>query len=196
MTTDAPNPGAQVEADAALLGLIRQRDESALAMLYDTRGQMLYSLALSIVGNTADAEEVTQEVFLKVWNKAEVFDPARGSALAWLVTMARRLAIDKTRSRQHKSRGREVSIDDTAGAAPRPEAAVAGELVTAGVQAREVLDALERLDENHREVIRLSYFEGLSHSKIASHLNTPLGTVKSRIREAVGQLRRILDVKG
>jgi RNA polymerase sigma-70 factor (ECF subfamily) len=174
---------------------IQKKEESALAGLYERRGRLVYSLALSIVRNVSDAEEVTQEVFLKLWQKADSFDGSRGSALAWMVTMTRRLAIDRTRSRLFKSREREANLDDMIRDGAYRSRGDSGEAAMADVNAREVLDALNRLDGPHREVIQLSYFEGLSHSKIADQLETPLGTVKSRIREAVIQLRRHLDVK-
>jgi RNA polymerase sigma-70 factor (ECF subfamily) len=186
--------GTPTDTDAALLGLIKGKNEAALSALYESRSRLVYSLALSIVRNVADAEEVTQEVFVRLWQKAETFDPLRGSGVAWLITMTRRLAIDRTRSKHFKSRNREISLDGMIldGAYEKR-----GGDRNSGVnhaQAREVLDALNRLDGPHREVIQLSYFEGLSHSKIADHLKTPLGTVKSRLREAVIQLRRMLDV--
>lgn len=181
---------AAIEGDEVLLRLIAEHNEAALAMLYKNRGGLVYSLALSVVGNAADAEEVTQEVFIRVWNKASSFDTARGSALPWLVTMTRRLAIDRTRSKGFKARGREVDIDGVA-QAPAPGAAK----VDATVQAREIVSALDQLQPKYRELIELSYFQGLSHSQIAEQLDTPLGTVKSRLREAVVQLRRALGVK-
>ena len=141
-------------------------------------------------------EEVTQEVFVRIWQKAHTFDRARGSALAWITTMTRRLAIDRTRSKHYKARTREVDLEAESGPLQQSAStARAAELVSGGVEAREVLEALDQLAVPYREVIRLSYFEGLSHAKIANHLDTPLGTVKSRLREAIMQLRRLLDVK-
>lgn len=179
------------DGDAVLMGRIRDRDATALARLYELRGQLVYSLALSIVRNIADAEEVTQEVFYKVWQKADTFDSSRGSGLAWLVTMTRRQSIDRTRSRTYKARHREIDVDE----ALRDRAYDVGRDGDAAVEAREVIEALNRLDGPHRQVIQLSYYEGLSHAKIADHLGAPLGTIKGRIREAMIQLRRILDVK-
>ncbi len=175
--------------DAALLHRIRDRDESALSQLYDLYGSFVYSLARNILRDEGDAEDVTQEVFFRVWERADAFDVARGSPAAWITTMTRRLAIDKTRSRGFKSRGREAPIDAVA------TASAGGPSATLSAEANEVLSALDRLDEPYREVIRLSYYEGLSHSGIASRTGAPLGTVKSRLREGVIQLRRLLDIK-
>lgn len=186
--------GLDSGTDEVLLRLIQSGSEAALSELYDLRSQLVYSLALSVVRSPEDAEEITQEVFLRIWDKAATFDTARGSALAWITTITRRLAIDKTRSKHHRARGRQVSIDATAetGAATLEPVA---ENATTGVAAREVLDAMARLTDQHREVIELSYFQGLSHALIADRLDAPLGTIKSRIREAVRQLRKQLGLE-
>ena len=134
---------------------------------------------------------MVQEVFFRVWERADAFDPVRGSPLAWLTTLTRRLAIDRTRSRSSRARGRETPIDAIAASASHD----GGTSVTISAEANEVLAALEQLEPVYRDVIRLSYYEGLSHSVIATKLGTPLGTVKSRLREGVTQLRRILAIK-
>jgi RNA polymerase sigma-70 factor (ECF subfamily) len=177
--------------DAGLLRRIRGRDEGALSEFYDRHASFVFSLARSIVRDDGEAEDVIQEVFFRVWERADAFDPGRGSPLAWLTTMTRRLAIDRTRSRSFRARGRETSIDAVAVSASPDR----GASVTMSAEANEVLAALEQLDPVYRDVIRLSYYEGLSHSGIASKLGTPLGTVKSRLREGVTQLRRILAIK-
>lgn len=175
--------------DAALLARIRDRDQSALSQLYDLYASFVFSLARHILRDEGDAEDVTQEVFFRVWERAGTFDASRGSPAAWITTMTRRLAIDKTRSRSFRSRGREAPIE-AAAAAP-----AGGSSALLSTEANEVLTALDQLDEPYREVIRLSYYEGLSHSGIASRTGAPLGTVKSRLREGVIQLRRLLDIK-
>ena len=193
MTDSGPYSGGNsAEADELLLRRIQSRDEAALAQLYDEKSRLVYSLAYSVVNDHGDAEEVTQEVFFRLWDRAAAFDPARGSVLAWLVTMTRRLAIDRTRSRQFKSRGRESSIEVVAEGAAA--AAGGGKSIEIGVEAGQVLDALERLDPRYRDVVQLSYYQGVSHSGIAEKLGIPLGTVKSRLREGVVQLRRLLGI--
>jgi RNA polymerase sigma-70 factor (ECF subfamily) len=188
-TTEA---GGRMDAtrDAALIRRMRDRDETALSELYDAYASFVYSLARSIVRDDGDAEDVTQEVFFRAWERAGTFDPSRGSPAAWITTMARRLAIDKTRSRSYKARGREAPLDVLPAAA-----AADGNAAVLSAEANQVLEALNRLDEQYREIIRLSYYEGLSHSGIATRLGTPLGTVKSRLREGVVQLRKLLDIK-
>jgi len=196
MVSKFPQTDASQEQDSLLVRLIQQKDESALSLLYDGKGRLVYSLAYNIVKNDMDAEEVTQEVFVRIWEKAATFDPERGSLQAWITTMTRRLAIDKTRSRLYKARGREMSIDASEPDAPSFDLPGRGQKdLEVGVQAREVMDALQQLDVQYREVIKLSYYEGLSHARIAERLEMPLGTVKSRLREAVAQLRRELNIK-
>lgn len=191
-----PVSTGEAGADEILLDLIGEGDEAALARLYRNRSRMIYSLALSIVRDNLDAEEVTEEVFFRVWKNAGEFDRARGSALAWVTTIARRMAIDRTRSKEYKGRMREVDFDKVpAGDGDNSTSMTVGVDPEAGAEARRVKEALDQLGDSHRQLIHLSYYEGLSHSKIAERLDTPLGTVKTRIREAVIQLRRILDVK-
>jgi RNA polymerase sigma-70 factor (ECF subfamily) len=176
------------EADEVLLRLVAEGNEAALRVLYERRSKIVYSLVLSIVHNETDAEEVTQEAFVKMWKTAASFDAARGSALAWITTMTRRLAIDRTRSKHYKSDKKTALLDEIEDWALISN----GTSPSVGVEAREVREALGQLDENHSMVIRLSYFEGLSHSQISERLDTPIGTVKSRIREAVIKLRRLM----
>jgi RNA polymerase sigma-70 factor (ECF subfamily) len=151
---------------------------------------MVYSLSLSIVRNVSDAEEVTQDVFLRIWNNAEHYDLELGSVAGWLSVITRRLAIDRTRSRMYRAGTREIE--------PTSETefgSVSASTVSGQAEGREVLEALGKLESRHREIIRLSYFEGLSHSRIADRLSTPLGTVKTRLREAINHLRTIMKVE-
>lgn len=176
--------------DTALLRRIRERDEKALAELYDRHATYVYSLARSILRNDDDSEDVTQEVFFRVWDRGDAFDPSKGSPLAWLTILTRRLAIDRTRSRTFRARGRETSLEAVASTDGK-----GADDIVLSAEANQVLAALEQLDPVYRDVIRMSYYEGLSHSGIASKLGAPLGTVKSRLREGVTQLRRILAIK-
>ncbi len=186
----------EMGVDDILLSLIGDGDPAALSRFYKNKSRFIYSLVLNIVRNDTDAEEITEDVFLKIWQNARSFDRSRGVAMAWVATIARRLAIDRTRSKYYKDRGREVDIESHN--ADNSENVMVGDnadTTTAGIEAREIKEALDQIGDTHRELIRLSYFEGYSHSMIAEKLKTPLGTVKTRIREAVVQLRGILDVK-
>jgi RNA polymerase sigma-70 factor (ECF subfamily) len=179
------------ESDNLLIRLISEKDESALSLLYDRKSRFVYSLVLNIVKNKLDAEELTEEVFFRVWVNAESYNLNRGSVMAWLTTITRRIAIDRIRSKRYKSSGREISIDildDKSSSTPDH-----GEQFAIS---SDVTKALNQLNTIHRDIIKLSYYEGLSHSMIAEQTNTPLGTVKTRIREAFKQLREILAIEG
>ncbi|MBD3169951.1 MAG: sigma-70 family RNA polymerase sigma factor [candidate division Zixibacteria bacterium] len=180
------------EADEILIKLIVQKDEKALSVFYDMHGRLIYSLVLKLLGNKPDAEEVTQETFLKVWDNAEKYNGNKGSVKSWLVTMARRLAIDKTRSKHYKMRNRESAFAAPDGSGP--DSQQSGKKVESAdylAEAREIKEALAKLDDQCRNVIHLSYYEGYSHSEISKHLNMPLGTVKHRIRQGVEKLRQV-----
>jgi RNA polymerase sigma-70 factor (ECF subfamily) len=173
-----------------LLGLIRQRDQAALAMFYDIRAGWVYSLVLSIVRNASDAEEVTLDVFLRVWEAADSYDESRGSVSAWLTTITRRLAIDKTRSKQFRSSSRETNIENSD---PIIDPQHPEQQLVESDERKHVNEALSRLNEPLKEVIQMSYYYGWSHSMIARKLSIPLGTAKSRIHEAVAQLRKMFE---
>lgn len=195
MNERAENGPVTADRDSELLRRIAAGDSRALAEFYDAHGRLLYSLALNVVSDPAGAEEVVQDVFVKLWENAGRYDPQRGSALGWVVTMTRRQAIDHTRGKEFKARSRATGLDN-------PEAANIGsgddakaDTLYAKLRLGEALTALEGLNPAQREVIELSFYRGFSHSEIAEVLNAPLGTVKSRIREAVSNLRRILGVE-
>lgn len=181
------NPDSANPLETGLLLRIAQRDPQAVGLLYDCLGTWIFSLALSIVKDKRDAEEVTQEVFVQVWQQADRYKPERGSVKAWLAIITRRKAIDRTRARGYKETARTVASTEqmiTTDSGPGPNGA-------SGVLTK----ALKSLDDGHAEVLNLSYYEGFSHSEIAERLNLPLGTVKTRIRSGIRQLRDLLGVE-
>ncbi len=177
-------------ADELLIRLIAEKDQSALSMFYDNRSKLIYSLVFNIVKSVPDAEEVTEDVFFKVWQKADTYDKSKGSVLAWLVTIARRMALDRTRSKHYKHQQSDVTMEE---AFVHSEAGTA--YVTNPGDKTDVNRALENLDNSHRELIDLSYYQGMSQTQIADQLDMPLGTVKSRMRSALKQLRQVFDIK-
>lgn len=183
------SPGPFCDA-AGLLARVSQRDAAALAALYDLAGGAVHGVCRRILRDPSDAEEATMDVFLQVWQKASRFDPARGDALAWLVTIARSRAIDRLRARG-AGRRLETELDerhDSPSSEPGPEAHV-----SLAQRAARVRAALSALPVEQREVLELAYFEGLTHSEIAQRLAQPLGTAKSRIRLALQRMRRSLE---
>ena len=181
--------------DELLLQLVARGDEASLERLYERHGRVIYSLSLHIVGNIPDAEEVTQEIFLKLWMKAGSFDVSKGSAFAWLMSIARRHAIDRTRSKRYKAQKRELAFETLEWSDSFSDGTEDDGTVTRNEEERVVLNALGSLPEQYRQVIVMAFFEGLSHSKIATRLAEPLGSVKTRIRKAMGELRILLDGK-
>ena len=170
-----------------LLQQIQSGNEEALLTLHDRFATPVYSVAYRVLGNAQDAEEVTQDVFLKLWDKAHSFDPGRGKFTSWLLTIARRSAIDHLRKRQRREPPENsISMD----AAPYLWETGPGEEDVSDLQ-RSLLGVMSELPDEQSEAIYLAYFHGMSHSDIAAHLDRPLGTVKSHIRLGMQKLRFI-----
>jgi RNA polymerase sigma-70 factor (ECF subfamily) len=174
------------DTDAIILDRLVQRDEAALADLYDRHGRGAFSAAYRIVGDPETAEEVVQEAFLAIWRRAETYRPERGAVRGWLMTVVRNRAIDVIRARE--SRPRTTIIDDIPlAAADDPVQAALTAASGAAVRA-----AVAGLPADQRAAIELAYFSGLSYPEIAGRIGVPLGTVKSRLRLALERLRRQL----
>ncbi|MBI4546497.1 MAG: RNA polymerase sigma-70 factor [Ignavibacteriae bacterium] len=180
--------------DEDLLQRIARADESALSQLYDRYGQLLYSLGMRILRSTTDAEDVVQEVFLQVWNKAESYQKDKGSVYTWLITMMRNRAIDRLRSKGFKQHIQSVDVNKailfSEAESSNPHASA---VQTEHQQL--VINALKQLPEDHRRIFELAYYEGFSQSEIADQLNIPLGTVKSRMRRGLQLMRIMLEEK-
>lgn len=178
----------------AWLALIVRQDEKALANLYQSTIGRVFGLAMRIVRDTATAEEVAEDTFWQVWRQAPRFDPARGCALAWLLTIARSRALDAVRARK-RVQAMSVSVDglDHADDAPTDvherTAADPHDLLSAVQTGHLLQSALMRLGPVPRQLVSLAFFGGLTHEEIAGQTGMPLGTVKSNIRRALISLR-------
>ena len=173
--------------DSEILRAIAGGDEQALSALYDRYRLILFGLILRILHNQPEAEDVVQEVFLQVWRKASDFDEARGRPFTWLVTLARSRAIDRLRALGSRERTAiEAARDVTDNISDAADDAVKAE------QGETVRRALAELPEEQRRTLVLAYFEGLTQSEIAARLNSPLGTVKTRMRSGMIKLRELL----
>jgi RNA polymerase sigma-70 factor (ECF subfamily) len=161
-------------------------DETALELLYGRYGGLVFTLALRIVGDPELAREVLQDTFLKSWSGSESYDARRGRVPWWLMGIARNRAIDLLRSRSHQARMREQErLSPQA-----PETSERG-LDVLGVR-REMVEALQTLTAVQRQAIELAYYGGLTQAEIARQLGEPLGTIKSRTRDAMDRLRTLL----
>ena len=173
--------------DSDLLRRMRLGDEGALEALYARYGGLLYTLALRIVGDRELAREVVQDTFLRSWDGRETYDAQRGRVPWWLMGIARNRAIDLLRSRSHQQRIRERATR------PREAAVPAADELSGAVSERvTVLHALRALSDGQRVAIELAYYNGLTQAEIAEQLGQPLGTIKSRTREAMDRLRGLL----
>ncbi len=181
------------EEDLRLLLRVKNGDQAAFAELYDRYAPLVFSMVMRIVQETAEAEDVVQEIFLTVWNKVSLFNEERGSVYTWIVTITRRKAIDRLRSKEMMNR-RERIDEDTAGTIP-DAAYMANPLnVAIGAEYESMMrSALLSLSDDQRRVMELSYYEGYTQEQIAGRLNIPLGTVKTRMRQGLMKLRDILQ---
>ncbi len=190
----SPPAGSNASSSQADLNLLIMRvaagDQLAMTSLYDTSSRVLYGLLLRTLNEHALAEEVLLDVYVQVWRQAGSYDEARGSPMAWMLTIARSRAIDRLRSGRQELLRRESFewFEENA----RSEIDVEETAAIAEVQGR-VRDALETLPAEQREVIELAYYLGMSHSEIALQLEQPLGTVKTRMRLGMMKLRDILQ---
>lgn len=176
----------QPSAAAALLARVAARDRAALRQLYDMTNARLFGIALAILRDRDAAADAVQEAYVKVWLRADQYDPARGNALAWLSGITRHVALDAARAR-----GREVTSDEALLDVPSLEPG-AFDMLSAESDARRLQACLAELDDRSRGVIVLAFVHGLSHAQLALRLNHPLGTVKTWIRGGLKRLRACL----
>jgi RNA polymerase sigma-70 factor (ECF subfamily) len=183
---DVPDDGTGSDRAAELLLRIAERDEGAFAALYDMLSSRVFGLILRVLVDRAQSEEVLQEVFLEVWQSAGAFAPNRGQGRSWVLTIAHRRAVDRVRSAQAAG---ERDIRAGLRELHTPTAAVE-EQVELRIESRRVARALRALPE----ALTLAYFGGYSQSEIAALSGTPLGTVKTRMRDGLSRLRAEMEV--
>jgi RNA polymerase sigma-70 factor (ECF subfamily) len=189
---DDPITDYKAAADERLVEALEVRDERALETLFDRHGDYVYSVCLRMVGDVQLAEDLSQEVFLRLWRRPDLFDVSRGRFLTWLLSVARNRAIDERRSRGRRFRFEtppSVNTEEMLELVPTDEerdvAVVSEERVV-------VQKALATLPPEQRLVLELAYFGGYTQQEIASGLHQPLGTVKTRIRLGLQKLRTLL----
>ena len=183
--------------DQDLLARVTQKDERALAELYDRYGKLLYGVALTILHDTDDAEDVLQEIFVQVWRKADQYNPEVGAPKNWLVRIAHNRAINVLRSRRVQEKKSMISLSQESETGEEIVQLDSGEnplldTIRQG-ESESISRAMSALPVDQRALVELAFYEGYSHSEIAESLGMPLGTVKTRIRAGIQSLRSELD---
>jgi RNA polymerase sigma-70 factor (ECF subfamily) len=169
--------------EGELINLLKQRDEQAFGYLYDNYAGALYGVVKQIVTDLEVGNDVLQEVFVSIWKKIDTYDSSKGRLFTWMLNIARNAAIDKTRSKNYQQALRQQPIDDNELSHP---------VVRPGFDDYGLKKVILKLKDEQRLLIDLSYYQGFTHDQIAKALNIPLGTVKTRLRSAVTQLRLML----
>jgi RNA polymerase sigma-70 factor, ECF subfamily len=173
-------------SDGALIAAIRSGNQDAMAELYDRYSSVVYAVALRVLGNTSAAEDILQEIFMQLWRNPGAFDASRGNIPPWLAVIARNRAVDVLRKRRPQSELEETTLSihpDFAGDADR------------GRIAEKVRSALSDMPVAQRSALEMAYFEGYSHSEISTKTGEPLGTIKTRIRSGLMQLRKVIEAR-
>jgi RNA polymerase sigma-70 factor (ECF subfamily) len=185
-------PMPQEEIDREMLAQVARGDQRAFGQLYDRLSNPLFSLALRMLGDSNEAQDALQDVFLQIWRRASVYDAEQGSVFSWAVLMTRSRAIDRLRARGRRLRVIVSSTDDTLADLPPPAASdreSAADSFDRNEAAMRVRSSLSKLPTEQREAIELAFFNDLTHHEIADQLGQPLGTIKARIRRGLLKLR-------
>ncbi|HLW01767.1 MAG TPA: sigma-70 family RNA polymerase sigma factor [Ktedonobacterales bacterium] len=183
--------------DERLAKQVADGDAAALEQLYDRYGQAVYSLALRIVRDPETAEELTQEVFVRLWRYAATFDPTRGRFSGWLLGIAHNLSLNEVRRWQSRPQKADLPGDDDERAYdPVDESADSAEAAWLNIRREAIVGAIRQLPEAQQRAIELAFFGGYTHLEIANMLGDPLGTIKSRIRIGMQRLKQLLLEQG
>ena len=186
----SPEPADEADPLAASLRAVASRDREAFESVYSTTVDRVLGLATRILGDTTSADDVASDVFLQVWRQADRFDPARGSAIAWIMTIARSRALDAVRraatsATKTAELGRSEAESNDQDSPP--------DLLDVTHRESALHRALLQLDGAERQLLALAYFRGYTHKQLAEITNEPLGTVKTRIRRTLAKLRKLMD---
>jgi len=187
---DALDGTTPIVTSEELLTRVAQGDQQAFAELYDRTSSRVFGLVKRLLRDHAQSEEVTQEIFLEIWQTATRYDSGKGGAMSWMLTMTHRRAVDRVRASQSsRDRDTRIGIRDFA-----PEFDSVAENVEIQIESERVKEAMTRLTELQRQAVSLAYFGGYSHSEVSQMLKVPIGTVKTRLRDGMIRLRDELGV--
>jgi RNA polymerase sigma-70 factor (ECF subfamily) len=189
------DPSLDLETEIALLQRIGEGDLQSFEKLYRRFGAVLFATIVRVLNHREAAEDVLQEVFLQIWEKAPLYDPARGKPLTWALTLARNRAIDRLRSTRRSQRVRD-EIEREAHAFDSLDPRSSADAMEAVEKGTLVRDAMKKLSKEQREAVALAFFSGLTQTEIAERLGEPLGTIKARIRRGMMRLRDLLKPTG
>lgn len=173
-----------MNSEAYIIDLLKSQDRRVISILYDNYGAALYGVVLRIVGEESIAEDVMQDTFIKVWKNGQRYDRKKGKLFTWLLNIARNTAIDTLRSSYHKNKKQMQSIDNEF----KTNSFYSCSMNVDHIGLRKVVD---ELDEKYRKVIDLIYFKGFTQKEVKEELQIPLGTVKTRVKIGLRELRRI-----
>jgi RNA polymerase sigma-70 factor (ECF subfamily) len=173
-------------SESELVNSLQDRSEKAFSYLYDNYSGALYGIINAIVTDTETANDVLQDVFVNIWKKIESYDPSKGRLFTWMLNVARNAAIDKVRSKGFRDSLKNQPLSETVDIS-------VGLATSAPINDVGLRKVISKLKEEQRVLIDLSYFQGFTHEEIAKVMNIPLGTVKTRIRTALIQLRTLIQ---
>jgi len=188
------NADLQLEAEVALLQKVARGDRRSFEELYQRFSGVLFSTAYRVLNNQEAAEDVLQDVFVQIWEKAPLYDPARGKPMTWAVTLTRNKSIDRLRSTQRRSRLQD-DFQQESDSFEKFDDRNSFELVSAGETNDLVREVMKKLSTDQREAIELAFFSSMTQIEIAERLGEPLGTIKARIRRGLMRLRELLSLK-
>ncbi len=178
--------------DESLIRLIAKSQADALGELYDRSSRLVFGMARHAVGDQALAEEITQDVFMRIWNKASTYQAEQGKVASWIAGITRNRAIDEYRHQKARLDGNSLSLEELPLFDPPDSLNVEGEIDTR-IKEQRIQKALSLLPKEQREVLAMAYFRGYTHEEAAAALGEPLGTVKTRIRLGMQKLRQLLE---
>ena len=188
----ATDPDNQLDAEIELLRRIGQGDRRSFEELYERFSGVLFSTAYRVLNNQEAAEDVLQDVFIQIWEKAPLYDPARGKPMTWAVTLTRNKSIDRLRSTQRRNRLND-DVERESQTFEQFDDRSSFDAVAQGETGKLVRDAIQKLSKDQREAIELAFFSSLTQTEIAERLNVPLGTEKARIRRGMMRMRDVLN---
>ena len=179
-------PTKQKYSQDELIVLIREKDQKAFSYLYDNYSQALFGVINSIVKNIEESEDILQKTFVKIWNNFPSYNESKGRLYTWMLNIARNLAIDTTRSKYERIKTKTQSTSDELSGLDKDLAVSNNSHEHIGLNT-----ILNRLKEEHKAILDLAYFEGYTQEEISKKMNLPLGTVKTKIRQAILKLREL-----